>query len=85
MSLKEAQTAECAQEFLREVIQRFPCQIHTVLPENGEGVIDRYCRSREWVSGRHLFDRACQSYGIEYRLTRRYKLRANGLVERFNG
>jgi transposase InsO family protein len=61
--------------FLRNVVEAFPYQIHTVLTDNGMAFADlpknRDGRGRRFL-GPHIFDRVCIANGIEHRLTKPY-------------
>ena len=61
--------------FLRNVVEVFPYQIHTVLTDNGMAFADlpknRDGPSRRFL-GPHIFDRVCTEHGIEHRLTKPY-------------
>jgi transposase-like protein len=73
----DANTKMNGAAFLREVIKVFPCQIHTVLTDNGMAFADlprnrgRYPEI-EAIFGGHIFDRVCHEHGIEHRLTKPY-------------
>jgi Integrase core domain len=65
-----------ATAFLRNVIQAFPYQIHTVLTDNGMAFADlpknRTGVTRTWL-GPHMVDRLCREHGITHKLTRPYQ------------
>ena len=75
--------------FLREVVEVFPHQLHTVLTDNGMAFAD-LPRNRgrhpefEAIFGGHIFDRVCAEHGIEHRLTKPYHPWTNGQAERMN-
>ena len=73
--------------FLRKVVEVFPCQIHTVLTDNGMAFAD-LPKNRDGPSRRYLgpriFDRVCIANAIEHRLTKPYHPWTNGQAERMN-
>lgn len=75
--------------FLRQVVEVFPYQIHTVLTDNGMAFAD-LPRNRgrhpqiEAIFGGHIFDRVCKEHGIEHKLTKPYHPWTNGQAERMN-
>lgn len=73
-------------EFLRQVVQAFPYQIHTVLTDNGVAFTEqpRYRGGATNRFGGHIFDRVCHEHSIKHRLTKAYHPWTNGQVERMN-
>ncbi|UVL15448.1 integrase core domain-containing protein [Pseudomonas atacamensis] len=73
-------------EFLRQVVQAFPCKIHTILTENGVAFTEqpRYGNGATNRFAGHIFDRVCHEHGIKHRPTKAYHPWANGQVERMN-
>ena len=86
VELHERATRSVACQFLRNLIEAVPYQIHTVLTDNGI----QFChppRYRDGPTARymgHLFDRICMANGIEHRLTKPNHPWTNGQVERMN-
>jgi transposase InsO family protein len=70
-----------AAQFLRNLIAAVPYKIHIVLTDNG---IQFTNRKRDMYASQHIFDRVCQEYGIDHRLTRTNHPWTNGQVERRN-
>jgi transposase InsO family protein len=70
-----------AAQFLRELVEAVPYNIHTVLTDNG---IQFTTRERDIYDGWHIFDRVCDEHGIEHRLTKVNHPWTNGQVERMN-
>jgi transposase-like protein len=70
-----------AAQFLRNVIQRIPYKIHTILTDNGIQFTNRKVDKHAWM---HPFDRICHDNDIEHRLTKVNHPWTNGQVERMN-
>jgi hypothetical protein len=70
-----------AAQFLRHLIAAVPYTIHIVLTDNG---IQFTNRKRDKYAFHHIFDRVCQEYGIEHRLTNTNHPWTNGQVERMS-
>lgn len=84
--LKAKATTTTAREFLEELVEVVPYQIHTVLTDNGIQFAD-LPRNRDKPTAMwrgHPFDRTCRSHGIEHRLTKPNHPWTNGQVERMN-
>ena len=85
----EANTKANGAAFLREVVEAFPYQLHTVLTDNGMAFADlpknrgRYPEF-EAIFGGHIFDRVCDQHGITHKLTKPYHPWTNGQAERMN-
>jgi transposase len=72
LAVKDDETERSAIAFLREAAAAFPFRLTHVLTDNGS------CFTP-------AFARACHELGAEYRPTKPYSPRTNGMVERFNG
>jgi len=76
--------AACLERFL----EAFGHPVHTILTDNGSEFTDRFgdarWRKRDKGTGKHPFDKLCQSQAIKHKLTRPYRPQTNGMVERFN-
>src|SRR5881397_1427500 len=75
--------------FLKRFLADFPHPVHTILTDNGSEFTDRFAvdmkdKLHDRPSGRHPFDLVCAGHRIDHRLTRPYRPKTNGLVERFN-
>ena len=70
-----------AAQFLRNLLAAIPYKIHTVLTDNG---IQFMNRKRDIYAFHHIFDRVCQEYGIDHRLTKTNHPWTHGQVERMN-
>jgi len=70
-----------AAQFLRNFIAILPYRIHTILTDNGVQFTNR---KQDKYAGHHIFDRVCDEYGIEHRLTKINHPWTNGQVERMN-
>jgi transposase InsO family protein len=70
-----------AAQFLRHLVAAVPDKIHTVLTDNG---IQFTNRKRDIYAFQHIFERVCQEFGIEHRLTKTNHPWTNGQVERMN-
>jgi transposase InsO family protein len=89
VAFMDANTKANGAAFLREVVEVFPYQLHTVLTDNGMAFADlpknrgRYPEI-EAIFGGHVFDRVCDEHGIRHRLTKPYHPWTNGQAERMN-
>lgn len=70
-----------AAQFLRNLIELIPYQLHTVPTDNG---IQFTNREKDKLAFTHIFDRVCYQHGIEHRLTKPYHPWTNAQVERMN-
>ena len=70
-----------AAQFLRDFIEAVPYRIHTVLTDNG---VQFTSRRQDIYDSQHIFDRVCDEYDIEHRLTKVNHPWTNGQVERMN-
>jgi transposase InsO family protein len=89
VAFHDANTKLNGAAFLREVVAAFPCQIHTVLTDNGMAFADLpKNRGRhpeiEAIFGGHIFDRVCEEHRITHKLTKPYHPWTNGQAERMN-
>ena len=86
LEIRRSQSAKDARAFMRQVKEKAPFKIQTVLKDNGKSFTDRITRAGErQPSGNHAFDQECQAHGIEHRLIKPGRPQTNGMVERFNG
>ena len=72
--------------FLEALVAAVPYKVHTVLTDNGIQFAD-LPKNRLGPTARfrgHPFDRSCQKFGIEHRLTKPKHPWTNGQVERMN-
>lgn len=53
--------------FVRRLKRVAPIKIQTVLTDNGSQFTDRFTKKNKQVPGRHAFDQACASHGIDHR------------------
>jgi transposase InsO family protein len=74
-------TKPVAAQFLRHLISAVPYKIHSVLTDKG---IQLTNRRYDQYAFHHIFDRACQEYGIDHRLTITNHPWTNGQVEWLN-
>ena len=86
VALFNAATKRNGAMFLRQAIEAFPYQIHTVLTDNGAAFTEqsRYRSGATYRFGGHIFDRVCYEYNIKHRRTKPYHPWTNGQVERMN-
>ena len=81
VELHKRATKMIAAEFLRNLIQALPYQIHTILTDNG---IQFKNREQDRTAMEHIFGRTCRENGIEHRATKVKHPWTNGQVERMN-
>jgi transposase InsO family protein len=79
--LHPSATKLIAAQFLRNLIEAMPHQLHTLLTDNGIQFTNRKKDRHAFV---HIFDRVCFQHGIEHRLTKPNHPWTNGQVERMN-
>ena len=70
-----------AAQFLRNLIEAVPYNIHTILTDNG---IQFTNRKQDTSAFEHVFDRVCREHEIDHRLTKLNHPWTNGQVERMN-
>ena len=80
--LHQRQTKTIVAEFLRELIEKVPYRIETILTDNG---IQFTNRQKDRYAFIHIFDRVCEENSIKHRLTKVNHPWTNGQVERMNG
>ena len=85
MEIYADQTESSIADFLGKVKEACLIKIAKLLTDNGSQFTDRFTSKKKEPSGRHVFDRLCQQFGIEHRLIPPRHPQANGMVERFNG
>ena len=81
VELVEKQGKIQAAQFLRNLIEKVPYKIHTILTDNGVQFTNQ---ARNHRALPHIFDRVCKENGIEHRLTIPAHPWTNGQVERMN-
>ena len=81
VELSEKQGKMQAAQFLRNLIEKVPYKIHTILMDNGVQFTN-HARNHKTLP--HIFDRVCEENGIEHRLTLPAHPWTNGQVERMN-
>jgi len=74
-------TQALAVDFLRQVLERIPYQVHKLLTDNG---IQFRNLPHHVNAGRHPVEQLCQEWGIEQRFTKPAHPWTNGQVERMN-
>ena len=70
-----------AAEFLRHVLDKLACKVHTVLTDNG---VQFMPQAHQFLPGGHRFDHICRAYRVEQRLTKPAYPWTIGQVERMN-
>ncbi|CAG37937.1 conserved hypothetical protein [Desulfotalea psychrophila LSv54] len=79
-------TAASASLFLRNLLEKAPFKVKTILTDNGKEFTDRFCATgQREPTGKHVFDQNCTVHNIEHRLIKPMHPQTNGMVERFNG
>ncbi len=74
-----------AKGFLKNLIEKAPFRVRTILTDNGKEFTDRFCAHGERKpTGQHPFDQVCTEHQIDHRLIRPKHPQPNGMVERFN-
>ena len=86
MEIRANKSADSAQGFLKNLLQKAPFVIAKILTDNGKEFTDRFCATgQRQPTGNHLFDKVCAAHNIEHRLIKPRHPQTNGMVERFNG
>ena len=86
MEIRANKSADSAQGFLKNLLQKAPFIISKILTDNGKEFTDRFCATgQRQPTGNHLFDKVCAIHNIEHRLIKPRHPQTNGMVERFNG
>jgi transposase InsO family protein len=86
MEIRANKSADSAQGFLKNLLQKAPFVIAKILTDNGKEFTDRFCAiGQRQSTGNHLFDKVCAAHNIEHRLIKPKHPQTNGMVERFNG
>ena len=70
-----------AVEVLRRVLDKPPCEVHTVLTDNG---VQFTPQAQQFLPGGHSSARTCRECGVEHRLTKPAHPWTNGWVDRTN-
>ena len=84
VQLVETADRRTAWEFLQQVLQAVPYQVHTVLTDSGVQFAEQP-RNRNTIYFRPMcFDMICEANGIEHRLTKPNHRWTNGQVKRMN-
>ena len=81
VELHERQTKMIASNFLRNLTKIVPYKITHILTDNGIQFTNRKSDKHAFA---HAFDRVCQEYDIDHRLTKIKHPWTNGQVERMN-
>ncbi len=79
VELLEKQGKIQAAEFLKNLIEKVPYEIHKILTDNGVQFTNQ---TRNHRALPYIFDRVCEKNGIEYKLTLPAHPWTNGQVER---
>ncbi len=78
-------TAASARSFLERAVEKAPFNITKLSTDNGKVFTDRFTlKGEREPTGKHDFDKACHTAGIEHRLIKPAHPHTNGIVERFN-
>lgn len=86
LEVRHSQSAKDTQAFMKQVEEKAPFKIQTVLTDNGKPFTDRFTLAGERKpSGNHVFEQECQAHGIEHRMIKPGRPQTNGMVESFNG
>ena len=86
MEIRATKSADSAQRFLKNLMQKAPFVISKILTDNGKEFTDRFCATgQRKPTGNHVFDQVCATHSIDHRLIKPRHPQTNGMVERFNG
>ncbi len=81
VQLRKSATRKDAGAFLRQLIERVPYRIHTILTDNGRQFVKQATsKAKDMLE----FDKICAEHGIDHRLTKPYHPWTNGQVERMH-
>ncbi len=80
--LVESADRRTAREFLQHMLEAVPCEVHTILTDNGIQFAAQPRKRNTIISRPVRFDVICEANGIEHRLTRPNHPCTNGQVER---
>ncbi len=82
----DAKTSENAAEFMQECLDFFPFAITHVLTDNGLEFTNRLLKSKkgEYCTKPSKLDVVCQKNNIDYRCTKPFTPKTNGMVEKAN-
>ncbi len=89
LEIHPCRDGKTAAGFLQRFLAHFPHRVHTILTDNGSEFTDRFAvdmkdKPKDRPSGRHPFDRVCETGAIDHRLIKPFHPQTIGLVERFN-
>lgn len=84
VEVRKRKTMNTSTEVLRNVVERYPFKITTILTDNGIEFTYSLLPKGKRPPREHPFDEECKRMGIEHRLTKFRHPFTNGMVEAFN-
>jgi transposase len=84
VEVHERKTKEASTKSIKNLIERCPLQIHSILTENGSEFTYKLLPKNKKTEKTHPFDEVCKEHKIKHKLTKFKHPWTKGQVERFN-